>query len=962
MDMPLRHHSARTPSIPAPHADAPATARLHGRENACARVSRLLAAARSGRGGVLLVEGPPGAGRSSLLANTAGAAARCGVATAHGAADEVRQAVPLAPLVAALSGGGSPAPLAGGSGATDPATLIDRLGACLAERLHSGPVAVVLDDLHWADPVTLAALGTLVTRFADESAIWVLARCTGKGGPAVDRLFSMLREAESAEFVMLEPLPESAVVALAADRLGAEPDAALLAYAEGADGNPGALVALLDGLVEEGRVRVADGKARLADDTADGRPPRRFSALVSRRVGTLRPETRLLLRVAAVLGHQSAPDDMSHILGEPTAAVLPALQEALESRIVACEGDRIAFRRDLVRQALLATIPGPMRGALHRQAADMFLGREGGVLPAAAHLVHGARHGDVRDVEVLHAAAFAVAAAEPRTAAELAQRALEITGPANPARPDLVRIAIEALTRSGPLPQAIALARKTLAHPLPPRYAATVRCWLSPALLLAGRPAKAVAEAEAVTSRHGVPAEDGVPARDHREAAVLNRLASLAELDVVAASRESRDEARRRGGHTSAGLLCVLAKTHWREGRIGEGLSAARAAVELAGRNEPAGLWGVPPHLVLATMLTQLRQTTEATAAVDMLAAEIETGGWPVLRGAPLLLGASLELTCGALDAAVAKAADGLAAAEEAGVPRYAMLGLRVLADVALRRGDLTAADDHVRRMAKSAADGPAAGDEARALAAHTGWLAAQLAAARGDRAALVAALATVHHDGRALRRLLAEEPTAAAWLVRAALDAGEQPLAAETAHIAERLAADNTDVPSVLVAEAHARGLHKRDPGALRRAADQHQDPWARASASEDLAGIAGIERKAAVDELERAMAEYARLGAQRDEARVRRRLRRLGVRRRHWTLTDRPTSGWASLTDTEHRVADLVAQGLTNRQAAAQMFLSPHTIGFHLRQIFRKLGIQSRIELVRMHADTADRRRVVA
>ncbi|MDT3397868.1 helix-turn-helix transcriptional regulator, partial [Streptomyces sp. B1866] len=138
-----------------------------------------------------------------------------------------------------------------------------------------------------------------------------------------------------------------------------------------------------------------------------------------------------------------------------------------------------------------------------------------------------------------------------------------------------------------------------------------------------------------------------------------------------------------------------------------------------------------------------------------------------------------------------------------------------------------------------------------------------------------------------------------------------------------------------------------------LRRAADEHADPWARASAAEDVGSAPGCDRDAAVDALDRAMAGYARLGAQRDAARVRRRLRRAGVRRRHWTPAERPRSGWASLTDTERAVACLVAQGMTNRQAAAHMFLSPHTVGFHLRQIFRKLGIRSRVDLARGFPD---------
>jgi DNA-binding CsgD family transcriptional regulator len=90
--------------------------------------------------------------------------------------------------------------------------------------------------------------------------------------------------------------------------------------------------------------------------------------------------------------------------------------------------------------------------------------------------------------------------------------------------------------------------------------------------------------------------------------------------------------------------------------------------------------------------------------------------------------------------------------------------------------------------------------------------------------------------------------------------------------------------------------------------------------------------------------------LGAARDASRVRARLRRLGVRRRHWAREDRPVTGWASLTATERKVTALVAEGLTNALVADRMFLSRHTVDFHLRQIFRKLGIGSRVELTRM------------
>jgi DNA-binding CsgD family transcriptional regulator len=74
--------------------------------------------------------------------------------------------------------------------------------------------------------------------------------------------------------------------------------------------------------------------------------------------------------------------------------------------------------------------------------------------------------------------------------------------------------------------------------------------------------------------------------------------------------------------------------------------------------------------------------------------------------------------------------------------------------------------------------------------------------------------------------------------------------------------------------------------------------------------------------------------------------------VRLHHWKRADRPAFGWASLTDTEHRIADLVARGLSNREVAGQMFLSTHTVAFHLRHIYWKLDVTSRVQLARLAA----------
>jgi DNA-binding CsgD family transcriptional regulator len=90
---------------------------------------------------------------------------------------------------------------------------------------------------------------------------------------------------------------------------------------------------------------------------------------------------------------------------------------------------------------------------------------------------------------------------------------------------------------------------------------------------------------------------------------------------------------------------------------------------------------------------------------------------------------------------------------------------------------------------------------------------------------------------------------------------------------------------------------------------------------------------------------------GATSDAARVRQRLRGLGVRRRQ-VGERRPTRGWAALTDSEVGVVELVVGGLTNKQVAERLYVSPHTVSAHLRHAFDKLGVNSRVALTRLAA----------
>jgi DNA-binding CsgD family transcriptional regulator len=214
----------------------------------------------------------------------------------------------------------------------------------------------------------------------------------------------------------------------------------------------------------------------------------------------------------------------------------------------------------------------------------------------------------------------------------------------------------------------------------------------------------------------------------------------------------------------------------------------------------------------------------------------------------------------------------------------------------------------------------------------------------------------------RALKLLLLDDPAVAAWLTRTALAVGDGELAASVAGTAEALADAHPDYPALAAAAAHSRGLARGDPALLAQAVRQHPDPWARASSAEDLGVLYGGQgnRDQAIDHLKEALGGYREIGAEHDQARIRHRLRVLGIRRRHWsTPPARPVTGWDSLTDTERAVAGLVAEGLNNKQVAARMYISPHTVAHHLRQAFRKLGIASRVELARIVVERASQTR---
>jgi DNA-binding CsgD family transcriptional regulator len=315
----------------------------------------------------------------------------------------------------------------------------------------------------------------------------------------------------------------------------------------------------------------------------------------------------------------------------------------------------------------------------------------------------------------------------------------------------------------------------------------------------------------------------------------------------------------------------------------------------------------------------------------------------------PLWYGHRAELLAasGRLDEARVEAETALRLADRS-APADSVPARLVLARVSLHRGDLASASDQLR-MTERLMTGDMTADKAR-----LDWTLALFHAASGRPAMMVQTLINVEGQVVPDPLLFTEAPTAAATLVRQAQPVGLGAEAERAAELARRIAQRNPDVQSLAGGAQHAEGVLHDDPVALRRAADLHRlggRPLAAGSALEDAARVeqhAGDNARA-VRLLESAMDLYLECGAHGDVDRVQKKLLRADAHNVRRLSPERPKLGWESLTTAELRVVREIVDGRTNREAASVLFLSPHTVDSHLRRVFSKLNINSRVELAK-------------
>jgi DNA-binding CsgD family transcriptional regulator len=913
-----------------------ATPPIRGRAGELKVIGALVTAVSQGRGGVLVIEGPPGIGKSRLLTEVVALADKAGVRTLFGEAFEYQQTVPFFSLFMATLGADPP---------VGDAEALRRLGGSadlrywvvrdLADAIHAAaaetPLAIVLEDIHWADNGTLLALQSLAGARPDVAVLWVLTVRTGAGGPAVQETLSVLHRAD-AEFVRVAAMSPGAVAEMVSDAVRANADESLLKLAAKAHGNPFLVSELVGGLGEEGRLNVSAGCAAASGHAL----PRRLGAGMQQRLDLLSPGAGEVVRVAAVLPDRFSAGLLAAMLERQPASLMSAVQEAVRADLLVEDGEQLRFRHDLLREATRQSLPQSLRRAMERQAASIMLGTGAAPAEVATQLARSAEPGDREAISALRAAAQSVGHSDASAAADLSQRALQLLPADDPERGVLVAETVELLNRASRYQEAEELAVAALSEVASPQEEAEIRLRL-PTL-----------------NRHSTQrrVEENRRALQLRDVSEVTRARHLAWLaynlmfqkhggqqraaadEAAAAAASTGDlESKIVANLTLALLDCGEGYAGRAEGRLEKVCALARTSDATAAHDLAA--------MHYSLLLAVVGRLDDAAARVADGTEQARREGNAMALAIWATDNGVVHLSAGRLSAARA-AAESLPPPQRTAVSEPDMMRMIILAEVAARTDDRTL----LQQMVNDARDAyPTGSSVVRRGAANVLALAAWQ---RDD----------VHDAMRWLGDItLFESPIwpqvldRVIFSARVASAGGDAGLRARVLQATDLLEREHPAIPLFTGVAGHARAILERDAQALVAAADvlhASSRPLLYAAAAEDAgAELAHTDHPdTAVDQLNAAFDTYMEHEALADARRVGRELRRLGVERRI-VSQPRAKTGWDSLTDAELTVVNLIAQGATNGSVAQRLHISPHTVRAHLRNAFAKLGVGSRVEL---------------
>jgi DNA-binding CsgD family transcriptional regulator/tetratricopeptide (TPR) repeat protein len=961
---------------------ARAVEQLVGRREELAVFERAIVEIESDSARVVAVSGEPGIGKTRLLVELERLAEGRRYLVLNGRASEIESDLPYWIFVDALDDylrsldsdrleqvaaefGGELArifPALSGLGGDDGTVLDERYKAHRAVRgLLEGlaadkPFVLVLDDLHWADPGSVELVSALLRRPPQARVLLALALRPRQAS----RLTAALEQATRTgmvERLELGALNESEAKELVGRWL--EPHLSQALYSE-CGGNPFYLEQIARNVQRPARTRA--GLATPLTIIGEADVPPAVGAALREELESVSARARRFLEGAAVVGDPFELELAGAAAEASDTEALKALDELLSLDLVRKTETprRLRFRHPLVRRAVYEAAPSGWKLAAHGRAARALAERGEPVTAWAHHLEHCAVRGDRQAVALLNEAAQTSKARAPGSAARWYRVALELLPESEANREERVGFLMplaEVLAGTGQFTESRTALLEALE--LAPQRAMALRVKLT---------------AACAGVEHLIGLHDDAHARlvtafedltDHESSEAATLMLDLASDAFFRADYESmRDWALR--ALAAANLV----------GRAPL-IAAARAAASLAsafeGRTDEA-----KAHRALAATLLDALPDPELAARLDaashLVAAEIyldhyqdaiahadrglEVGRasgqgqlFPQLtqsKAVALVMLGRLNEAADILDGAIE-------AARLSGSPQTVSWALFNRSWTALQAGDL----DTALRTGKESADLVRDLDDSMISPFAAGLYGSALAEA-GEPAQCLDLLVPAAGGPELPRipgvwKVVFHEVATRAWLGLRSLP--EADLAAARA---ER-AADGLGLNLATALARRARAAVLLAAGDPRASAELALSSAAAAEAiyapleaarARTLAGralIAAGERPRAAAELERAAAEFDARGAVRYRDEAERELRRIGRRYSRRSGMTTAVGEIASLTGRELEIAALVRNRKTNREIAAQLFLSEKTVETHLRHIFDKLGVASRASVAR-------------
>jgi class 3 adenylate cyclase/DNA-binding CsgD family transcriptional regulator len=922
-----------------------------GRVAELAIMSELLSSTAAGAGRTILVEGEAGIGKTHLVREVMARAHRSGIGVVDVTADEVVRRPGLIPYVLlAAARAGEPrrahldellnAPLpARRSGGDLSYAIIEASVDLFEEMTRSRPVLLVAEDLQWADDLSIAALVAIVRR-VPVSGFSVVGSLRPTPRPvALDRLIERAHGG-LVTHLRLGALEEVDVHALASALTGAAPGQRLRERLRSTAGNPLFITELLRSLDDEGLLRIESGLAEVAGADL----PANLNDTLVRRLSWLRPDTNELLRLASLLGRAFTLHDLAAITGRSVVDLASGLREASLAGLIVGDGDQLTFHHDLIRDAVYGHMLAAERRDLHRAAGQALAHAGAPTRQVAEQYARGASPGDLQAVVWLERAALETVYMSPAGAVTLLEDALALAPEGWPRRCDLQAQMIELLAMCGRYDDAEGLADQVLAASPSDdvRYVAL----RGMATVHAGRgqiPAE-IATLHRAADALGAPPDDAkrrrcIAARLSIHTGAMNTdEARHVAGDILAQAIVEDDATTQCVAHQTLGVVASLSG----HGIVGRHHLATALALFDSGRVKPAAYQMTEVFLV--PCLIELDAINDARTIAVRACRRAERRGALALLPHTYRVAAAADICAGRWDDAIAALEAGQAIIDETGDRNSILYYDAAAATIAMHRGDWEHAEARLasglRRNREQ--DAPFGVDLLYSAQA-------ELLGARGELDAALILAETTWAQTAPIRYIYGYRRRGT-FLVRLAVKLRRDELARSvTADLEE--GARRTPARSAAAAALQCRGLLNGDPDVILEAAATYRETPLRpalAACCEDAADMltATDRRDEAIAMLSEAAAIYGDLDAAGDTARVNATLRSLGGRRPQ--RQSRPSFGWEALTPTETNVSRLVAEGLTNPEIGARLYISRRTVETHLSHVFQKLGLTGRTQLV--------------